>query len=133
MMISLKMAKQIIDAAIKHAKKIGNRCSIAVVDDRGWLVALYKMDGALTPTVDIARDKAWTAAVFKTASSEISKFGDASKPNFGLNTTNWNDRLTTIAGGLPIKDGSEIIGAIGISGGTPEEDVAVCQVAVAAL
>lgn len=133
MIITLKMAKQIIDAAIKHAEKIGNRCSIALVDDRGWLIALYKMDGALTPTVDIAWDKAWTAAAFKTASSEISKFGDASKPNFGLNTTNWNDRLTTIAGGLPIKDGSEVIGAIGVSGGTPEEDVAVCQVAVAAL
>lgn len=133
MIITLKMAKQIIDAAIKHAEKIGNRCSIAVVDDCGWLIALYKMDGTLIPTVDIAWDKAWTAAAFKMASSEISKFGDTSKPNFGLNPTNWNDRLTTIAGGLPIKDGSEIIGAIGVSGGTPEEDVAICQIAAAAL
>ena len=133
MMITLKMARQIIDVAVKHAKKMGNRCSIAVVDDCGWLIALYKMDGALLPTVDIARDKAWTAAAFKTASSDISRFGDASKPNFGLNATNWNDRLTIIAGGLPIKDGNKIIGAIGVGGGTPEEDVAVCQAAATAL
>jgi len=133
MIITLKMARQIIDAAVKHAKKIGNRCSIAVVDEHGWLVALYKMDDALLPTVDIAWDKAWTAAAFKTASSDISKFGDASKPNFGLKATNWNDRLTTIAGGLPIKNGKAIIGAIGVSGGTPEEDVAICQAVVAAL
>ena len=133
MKITLKIARHIIDTAVKYAEKIGNCCSIAVVDDCGWLIALYKMDGTLIPTVDIARDKAWTAAVFKTASSDISKFGDASKPNFGLNATNWNDRLTTIAGGLPIKDGNEVLGAIGVSGGTPEEDTTVCQAAIVTL
>jgi len=91
------------------------------------------MDRAPIPTVDIARDKAWTAATFRMPTSDIVKFGDASSPGFGFNTQNWNDRITTISGGLPIKDGDNVIGGIGVSGGIPQEDVAVCQAALAAV
>jgi uncharacterized protein GlcG (DUF336 family) len=91
------------------------------------------MEGAIIPSADIARDKAWTAAVFKLPSSEISRFGDSSTPGFGLNAQNWNDRLTTIAGGLPIENGGEVIGGVGVSGGIPEEDVIICQATIAAI
>ena len=131
MVLTLDRAKQAIDAAVRHAKELYILSMIAIVDENGWLVALHKMDGALIPTVDIARDKAWTAAVFKIPSSDISKFGAPSSPGLGLNTANWNDRLTIIPGGLPIKGSNGIIGGVGVSGGTPEEDISVCQAAIA--
>lgn len=131
--MNLDMAKKMIKAAIERAQKMNRLCSIAVVDDSGFLVALHRMDHAPIPTVDIARDKAWTAATFRMPSSDIAKFGDPSSPGFGFSTQNWNDRLTTIPGGLPIKDGDEVIGGIGVGGGMPEEDVAVCQAALATI
>lgn len=133
MKVMLDVAKDMIYAAIDEARRIGNACSIAIVDENGWLVAAERMDGALAPTLDIARDKAWSALAFRIPSSEIRKFGNPATPDFGFNTENWNDRLTTIAGGLPIKDGDSVIGGIGVSGGTPEEDVAVCQAATKAI
>jgi len=131
MTMTIDLAKKIIRAAIKHAQEMNRLCSVAVVDKRGFLVALHRMDRAPIPTADIARDKAWTAAAFGMPSSDIIQFGDPSNPGFGFNTQNWNDRLTTIPGGLPIKDGDKVIGAIGVSGGAPEEDVAICRAALA--
>lgn len=133
MKMNLNLAEKLIDSAIKCAQKDKKNCSIAIVDENGWLIALHRMDDAIRPTVDIARDKAWTAATFRCPSSEISKFGDPLQPGFGLNKQNWNDRLINIAGGLPIKDGDKVIGGIGVSGGTPEQDVAICQAAVATI
>jgi len=133
MKLTLDMAKAMIHVAQREAQRVGNTCSIAISDENGWLVALHRMDGTPIGTVDIARDKAWTASAFKIPSSDVSKFGDASRPGFGLNPTKWNDHLTTIPGGLPIRDGDKIIGAIGVSGGKPEEDVAVCQATIAAM
>lgn len=129
--MNLDMAKKMIKAAIEQAEQMNRLCSVAIVDDRGFLVAIHRMDRAPIPTVDIARDKAWTAATFRMPTSDIVKFGDASSPGFGFNTQNWNDRLTTISGGLPIKDGDNVIGGIGVSGGISKEDVAVCEAALA--
>ncbi len=131
--MNIEIAKMIIKAGIGQAREMGNVCSVAVVDDRGFLVALHRMDRAPIPTVDIARDKAWTAAAFRMPSADIGRFGDPAAPGFGFNTQNWNDRLTTIPGGLPVQDGDEIIGGVGVSGGTAEEDVAVCRAALAAV
>jgi uncharacterized protein GlcG (DUF336 family) len=130
MVMNIDIAKKVIKAAIEQAREMNRLCSVAVVDARGFLVALHRMDQALIPTVDIARDKAWTAAAFRMPSSDVGRFGDPSSPGFGFNTQNWNDRLTTIPGGLPIKDGDEVIGGVGVSGGTPAEDAAVCRAAL---
>jgi uncharacterized protein GlcG (DUF336 family) len=126
-MMNLELAKKLLQIGIEHAKGMGRVCSIAIVDENGWLVALYRMDGAPIPTAEIARDKAWTAAVFRRPSSEVSAYGDPRVPGFGLNAQNWNDRLTTIPGGLPIWGRDLMIGAIGACGATPEEDVSLCQ------
>jgi len=131
--ITLDTAKKMLSAGKKEARKLGILCSIAIVDDNGWLVALHRMDGALIPTADIARDKAWTAAVFKMPSSTVGQFGNPSSPGSGFNTQNWNDRLTTIPGGLPVESDSEVIGAVGVCGGTPEQDVNVCKAAMEAI
>jgi uncharacterized protein GlcG (DUF336 family) len=132
MKITLDIAKKIIHAGIEEAQRMGNACSIAVVDEKGWLVGAARMNGALIPSFDIARDKAWTAFAFRMPSSEIYKFGNPSMSIFGFNTANWNDRITTIAGGLPIKGGDEVIGGVGVSGNTTvEQDVIVCKEAIA--
>jgi uncharacterized protein GlcG (DUF336 family) len=131
--ITLDTAKEMLSTGKEKARELGILCSVAIVDDNGWLVALHRMDGALTPTADIARDKAWTAAVFKMPSSTVGQFGNPSSPGYGFNTQNWNDRLTTIPGGLPIESGGEVIGGIGVCGGTSEQDVTVCRVAMMAI
>ncbi len=131
--ITLGTARDMIHAAMDEAQRMGNACSIAIVDKNGWLVAAERMEDALIPTLDIARDKAWTAFAFKMPSSEIGRFGNPSAANAGFNTANWNDRLTTIGGGLPIKEGDSVVGGVGVSGGTIEEDVAVCEVAIRAI
>jgi uncharacterized protein GlcG (DUF336 family) len=131
--MTLDIAKKMLLAGRGKARSLGILCSIAIVDENGWLVGLHRVDGAPIATVDIARDKAWTAVAFKLPTSDVSRFGDASAPGFGLNAQNWNDRLTTIPGGLPIKGTDQVIGGIGVCGGTPEQDVAVCKVAIAAI
>ena len=130
--ITLDIAKKMLGTGKEEARKLNIPCSIAIVDDNGWLVALHRMDGALVPTADIARDKAWTAAVFRMPSSAITQFGNPSSPDFGFNTQNWNDRLTSIAGGLPVEAGGKVIGGVGVCGGTSEQDVSLCQAVVAA-
>lgn len=127
MMMNLEMAKKLLQIGIKMAKKKGICCSIAVVDENGWLVALHRMDRALIPTAEIARDKAWTAAVFRRPSSEISVFGNPKASGFGFNTQNWNDRLSPIPGGVPIWFDGHVIGAIGVCSELPERDVSLCQ------
>jgi len=133
MVMNLDMAKILIKSAIERAGELNRLCSVAIVDDRGFLVAIHRMDYCPIPTVDIARDKAWTAATFKMPTSDIVKFDDTSNPGSGFNTQNWNDRITTISGGLPIKADNNVIGGIGVSGGKPEEDVDICQAALAAV
>jgi len=133
MHITLDTARDMIRAGMGEAQRLGNACSIVIVDENGWLVAAERMEDALIPTLDIARDKAWTAFAFKMPSSEIGRFGNPSAANAGFNTANWNDRLTTIGGGLPIKVGNSVIGGVGVSGGTEKEDVAVCQTAIKAI
>lgn len=128
--MNLDTAKELTRAALKKAQEMNRLCSVAIVDDRGFLISLYRMNNTPIPTVDIARNKAWTAATFRMPSPDIAKFGNPSSPGYGFNTQNWNDRLTTIAGGLPVKNGDTVIGGIGVSGGTPEEDVIIGQAAI---
>jgi uncharacterized protein GlcG (DUF336 family) len=126
-MMNLKLAKTLLSTAISKAEEMGKPCSIAVVDDHGWLVALHRMDGAPIPTAEIARDKAWTAATFRIPSAEVSQWGDSKAPGYGFNVQNWNERLTTIPGGMPILNEGRLIGAIGVCGETPKDDVVLCR------
>jgi uncharacterized protein GlcG (DUF336 family) len=126
-MMNLEIAKNLLQIGVKKTKEMSKVCSIAIVDEKGWLVALHRMDGAPIPTAEIARDKAWTAATFRIPSSEVSQFGDPNVSGYGFNAQNWNERLTTIPGGMPILNEGRLIGAIGVCGETPKEDVILCQ------
>ncbi len=125
--LSLDFAAQLIEAAIDRASELGTLGSVAVADEHGWLIALHRMDGAPMATVEIARDKAWTAAAFKMRSARIDGYGNKELPGYGFSTANWNERVCPIPGGLPIESAGRIIGAIGVSGSTPTTDERIAK------
>ena len=118
-------ALAIINAGIARASEIGVPMTIAVVDVRTDLVAQVRMDGAYRHTVDIAQGKALVSTIFLSPSGDVT---DDSSVVRRLNALN-QDRLVFAKGAVPIFAGGALIGAVGVSGGTPEMDE---QVAVAA-
>lgn len=129
--LSLETGKKLINKAIEFITTNNMKpSSIAIVDEWGELISLYRMDNAPFGTLELARDKAWTAAAFKLPSAAVKNFGNLDQSDNGLRATNWNDHLITSAGGLPIQIEDKIIGGIGVSGDSPENDVKVCETAL---
>lgn len=127
----LGKAKQLIAAAEQKAAEIGVPMVIAVVDAGGNLVAQHRMDGALLGSISIALDKAYTALALKMSTEEVASVVTPGQPLFGLNTSN-NGRFITFGGGFPLVAGGNVIGGLGVSGGTVEEDITVARAALAA-
>jgi uncharacterized protein GlcG (DUF336 family) len=119
--ITLEEAKKAIKAATEKAVEMDTKMDIAVVDRGGNLVAFERMDGAWIGSIDIAIDKAWTANAFDMSTNDLRGICQPVEDNicFGIHTTN-KARVVIFGGGVPIKKGDEIIGAIGISGGYAE-------------
>ena len=130
-MLSLDLAdaRRLIAAGEKKAVELGIPYNIAVVDAGGGLVAYVRMDNAWLGCVDIAINKAWTARAFDAATDDLAKLTQSGQPGFGLNTTN-NSRVVIFGGGIPVKIDGVVIGAIGASGGSVEEDIMVARAAV---
>jgi ATP:cob(I)alamin adenosyltransferase len=127
----LEKAKQMIDAAEVKAREIGVPMVIAVVDEGGNLVAQHRMNQALLASISIALDKAYTAVALKMPTSKAAALSVPGQPLFGLNTAN-SGRLIIFGGGIPIQTDGKIVGAIGVSGGSVEEDCLVAQAGLAA-
>ncbi len=130
--ITLEQAQKIVAAAQVKASEIGTKMDIAVVDAGANLKAFVRMDGAWLGSIDICIKKAKTARFFDMPSGEIGKL---SQPGGALyNIEHSNGGLITFPGGVPIKDASgEIIGAIGVSGSTVDDDLTVAEAGAAAL
>lgn len=122
--ISLKQARSVVNAALEKSEQIGVKMNIAVVDAGTNLKAFARMDGAWLGSIDIAVKKARTARMFNMSTGEI---GQLSQPGGSLyNIEHSNGGLITFPGGVPIENGGgEVIGAIGVSGSTVEDDHAV--------
>lgn len=125
-MITLEEARQVIAAAEKAAEKVGQPMNIAVVDAGGNLVAHVRMDGAWMGSVDIAINKAWTARAFDVETGALAKLSQPGEPFFGIHASN-NGRVMIFAGGIPLKRKGNVIGAIGVSGGTGKQDQTVAE------
>jgi uncharacterized protein GlcG (DUF336 family) len=124
---------KMVEAAMDKAENMGLLVSVCLSDAEGWPKVLYRMDGALYPSAELARDKAWTAAAFRMPSADIHKFGIRTQPGLGIPTGGWNERVCPIPGGLPIfNQDEELIGSVGVSGGTPAQDVRIAKAAVMA-
>lgn len=130
-MMTLAAARRVIDAAERKAVDVGQPMNIAVVDQGGNLVAHVRMDGALIGSVAISIDKAWTARAFNLATRDIAEHTQSGGQFFGLHTSN-GGRVMIFAGGVPIRHQGEIVGAIGVSSGSAEQDQAVAEAGAAA-
>ena len=130
--ISLEQAQAAVEAALEKSKELNLKMDIAVVDGGANLKAFVRMDGAWLGSIDIALKKARTARFFDMNTGEI---GNLSQPGGSLyNIEHSNDGLITFPGGVPIKNSSgEVIGAIGVSGSTVENDQTVAEAGVAAI
>lgn len=129
--LSTAQALAVLNAAIDKSKEIGVQMDIAVVDGGSNLKAFVRMDGAWLGSIDIAIKKARTARFFDMPTGEIGKL---SQPGGSLyNIEHSNGGLITFPGGVPIKnrDGA-IIGAVGVSGSTVENDHTVADTAAKA-
>lgn len=131
MSISLKQAEQVIAAAQAKSTEIDTKMNIAVVDAGANLVAFARMDGAWLGSLDISIKKAKTARFFDMNTGAI---GGLSQPGGALyNIEHSNGGLITFPGGIPIKDESgKIIGAVGVSGSTVENDHTVAEAGASA-
>src|SRR5947209_18481148 len=123
-MITLNDARRIIAAAQKKAQDIGQPMNVAVVDAGGNLLAFERMEGAWLGSIDIAQKKAWTSRAFDIETGELAKFSQSGDQFFGIHVSN-GGKVMIFAGGVPLKRRKEVIGAIGVSGGTGKQDQAV--------
>jgi uncharacterized protein GlcG (DUF336 family) len=132
MNFSIQQAATVIAAARKAAEGMHVPMNIAVMDAGAHLKAFERMDGALLGSIDIAVGKAKTSALFGTRTENLGEYSKAGGPAPGLELTNGG--LVVFAGGVPLtsKDGT-VIGAVGISGGTPSQDGEVASAAAASL
>ena len=131
-MLTMAKAQVIIEAAIETAKKIGQPMNIAIVDAGANLTAFMRMDGAWLGSIDIAINKAFTAKAFDITTLELGRNSQPGDQFFGIHASN-HGRVMIFAGGLPIKVNGQIVGAVGVSGGSGEQDQAVAEAAVAAV
>src|ERR1700686_3265610 len=130
--VNLETARRVIEAAEAKAKTIGCAMNIAVVDVGGNLVAHARMDNARIGAIDIAINKAWTARAFDIETAGLGRLSQPGAPFFGIHTSN-NGRVMILAGGAPLRDADQIIGAVGVSGGSDEQDSACAHARAEAL
>jgi len=129
-MLTLDEATSLCTAARKAASDLGVPMSIAVMDPAGHLLCLVRMDDAPWISADVAQGKAWTSAAYGMPSA-----GQKAKmepmPNFaGALTAMTHGRFTPQTGAVPVYRDGELLGALGASGGTGDQDEAVCSSAV---
>lgn len=110
-------AQRAVEETMKKAEELGMSISVAVVDQYGDLVAFGRMKGAIKISPKFAIAKAFTSGTLGMGTGDMAGYAVEGKPYFGL-TSLFGGELTTIAGGLPIKSGEELIGGIGVGGST---------------
>lgn len=131
-MLTLADARKLIVAAEAKAAEIGQPMNIAVVDAGGNLIAHVRMDGAWIGSIDISVNKAFTARAFDISTKDLGENSQPGQQFYGIHASN-GGRIMIFAGGLPLRQGSEVIGAIGVSGGSGAQDQSVAEAGAAAL
>ncbi len=131
-MLKLADARRIIDAAEKKAKEIGQPMNIAVVDEGANLISHIRMDGAWIGSINIAINKAFTSRAFNISTKELADNSQPGDQFYGIHVSN-HDRVMIFAGGIPLKDSQgNVIGAIGVSGGSGVQDQTVAEAGASA-
>lgn len=125
--LTLDIAKKLLDKAENKAKEINIPVVIALVDDGGNLIAQHKMDDALIISVSLSLNKAYTSVATKMSTENLSELILPGKPLYTLENIK---NITAVGGGIPIIIGEHIVGAIGVSGGSVEEDILIAKTAL---
>ena len=130
-MVTLADARRVISAAEVKAHEIGQPMNIAVADEGGNLVAHIRMDGAWLGSIDISIKKAFTARAFDITTKDLATHSQSGGQFFGIHASN-DGRIMIFAGGIPLKKDGKVVGAIGVSGGSGDQDHAVAEAGAAA-
>ncbi len=130
-MVTLEDARKIIGAAEKKAAELRQPMNIAVADSGGNLIAHVRMDGAWLGSVDIAIKKAWTSRAFDISTKDLATQSQSGGQFFGIHASN-EGRVMIFAGGVPLRRGGKVVGGVGVSGGSGEQDHAVAEAGVKA-
>ena len=129
--VSAALARRVIEGGVDYAIEIGKAFTIAVVDESGVLKAIERMDGAPLISVQIAQDKAYTAAGFGIPSHAWHDF-IKDDPPLAAGAPTGIDRLVVFGGGFPIMVDGALVGAVGVSGGHYSEDRQVAEAGLSA-
>lgn len=130
-MITLADARRIMAAAEIKADEIGQPMNVAVADAGGNLVAHVRMDNAWLGSVDISIKKAWTSRAFDITTKDLGENSQSGDQFFGIHASN-QGKVMIFAGGIPLKKDGKVVGAIGVSGGSGEQDHSVAEAGAAA-
>ncbi len=130
-MVTLADARRVIAAAEQKAIELGQPMNIAVADGGGNLVAHVRMDGAWIGSIDISINKAYTSRAFDIATKDLAEHSQSGGQFFGIHASN-GGRIMIFAGGIPLYRDGQVVGAIGVSGGSGDQDHAVAEAGAAA-
>jgi uncharacterized protein GlcG (DUF336 family) len=130
-MVLLEDARRVIAAAEKKAIEVGQPMNIAVVDGGGNLVAHVRMDDAWIGSIDISIKKAFTSRAFDIATKDLAQHSQSGGQFFGIHASN-DGRVMIFAGGIPLRRDGRGVGAIGVSGGSGEQDHTIAEAGASA-
>lgn len=125
-MVTLEDARRVIAAAEKKAAEIGQPMNIAVADAGANLVAHVRMDNAWLGSIDISMKKAFTARAFDIATKDLATHSQPEGQFYGIHASN-DGKIMIFAGGIPLKKDGKVVGSIGVSGGSGEQDQTVAE------
>lgn len=125
-MITLEDARRVIAAAEKKADEIGQPMNIAVADNGGNIVTHVRMDNAWIGSIDISMKKAYTSRAFDITTKDLAQNSQSGQQFFGIHASNDN-KIMIFAGGVPLKRNGQVVGAVGVSGGSGDQDHSVAE------
>lgn len=128
--VNLADCDRMIEAGMRRSREIGAPMVLTVADASGNVIETRRMDGALAVSVELAPHKAFTAATVRLSTHELAKLAQPGAPLFGIDVN--MPKLTLVGGGLPLQVAGQVVGAVGVSGGSVEQDLDVAQAMVAA-
>ncbi|MDD2979025.1 MAG: cob(I)yrinic acid a,c-diamide adenosyltransferase [Hespellia sp.] len=126
---TLENIERMADRAKEKAAEVGISVVFAAVDEGGNLMLLHRMEGSFLGSIDVATNKAYTANAFKMSTDVLGKMAQPNEPLYGIESSN-QGRIILFGGGIPYEYEGRVVGAIGVSGGTVEEDTLIAKYAI---
>lgn len=126
--LNLQTAKKLAELAEEKAKEIKVPIVISIVDDGGNVILIHRMENSLLASIDLSLNKAYTSVSLKMSTDKLKDLCKPGEELYGIQHT--NNRFVIFGGGIPFVYKGKVVGAIGVSGGSVEEDICVCEYAL---